>query len=58
MVEQTPLADGSEIVFHGGVSDEEYAALLADDALLVSASLDRGYGLPIARPSRSACPPW
>ncbi|WP_282824854.1 glycosyltransferase family 4 protein [Gulosibacter sediminis] len=48
VVEQTPLADGSEIVFHGGVSDEEYAALLADDALLVSASLDEGYGLPIA----------
>lgn len=48
VVSATPIADGSEIVFHYGVSDEEYAALLADDALLVTASLDEGYGLPIA----------
>jgi len=36
------------VVFHGGVTDEEYAKLLADDAILVSASHDEGYGLPLA----------
>ncbi|MNR33623.1 D-inositol-3-phosphate glycosyltransferase [compost metagenome] len=30
------------------MSDTEYAELLACDALLVTASLDEGYGLPIA----------
>lgn len=42
-------ADGSPvIVFHGGVTDAEYAALLADRAVLVTTSLDEGYGLPVA----------
>jgi len=36
------------IIFHNGVSDETYAQLLADHALLVSASLDEGYGIPVA----------
>lgn len=39
---------GAAVVFHGGVTDAEYAALLADRAVLVSASLDEGYGLPAA----------
>jgi len=39
---------GAAVVFHGGVTDAEYAALLADRAVLVSASLDEGYGLPLA----------
>ena len=39
---------GADVVFHEGVSDEEYARMLADDAVLVTASLDEGYGLPIA----------
>ncbi|MFT4279877.1 glycosyltransferase [Microbacterium sp.] len=39
---------GASVVFHGGVTDEEYARLLADRAVLVSASLDEGYGLPLA----------
>lgn len=38
----------ANIVFHNGVSDEQYAQLLADNALLVSASLDEGYGIPVA----------
>ena len=41
-------AAGAQVVFHGGVTDAEYAALLADRAVLVSASLDEGYGLPVA----------
>ncbi|HCJ49408.1 MAG TPA: mannosyltransferase [Microbacterium sp.] len=36
------------IVFHDGVTDAEYAALLADHAALVTMSLDEGYGLPVA----------
>ena len=39
---------GARVVFHNGVSDEEYAALLAERALLVSASFDEGYGIPVA----------
>jgi glycosyltransferase involved in cell wall biosynthesis len=39
---------GADIVFHDGVSDAEYARLLADDAVLASMSLDEGYGLPLA----------
>lgn len=39
---------GGAVEFHGGVTDAEYAALLADRAVLVSASLDEGYGLPVA----------
>ncbi len=39
---------GARIVFHDGVSDAEYAALLADDAVLATTSLDEGYGLPLA----------
>lgn len=39
---------GANVVFHGGVSDAEYAALLNDRAILATLSLDEGYGLPIA----------
>ncbi len=39
---------GVHIVFHNGVSDDEYAALLQDNAVLVSASRYEGYGLPVA----------
>lgn len=39
---------GGKVVFHGGVTDAEYAAALADKAILVTTSRDEGYGLPIA----------
>lgn len=42
------VPEGADVVFHGGVSDEQYANLLADSALLVSASKAEGYGLPVA----------
>ncbi|NLT25123.1 MAG: glycosyltransferase family 4 protein [Microbacteriaceae bacterium] len=42
------VSAGASVVFHEGVTDEEYARLLADDAVLVTGSLDEGYGLPIA----------
>jgi glycosyltransferase involved in cell wall biosynthesis len=42
------MPKGAQIVFHNGVSDEEYAKLLASRGVLVTASFDEGYGLPIA----------
>ncbi|MGC3986481.1 MAG: glycosyltransferase [Pseudorhodoferax sp.] len=42
------LPGGGAVVFHDGVTDAEYAALLADRAVLVTTSLDEGYGLPVA----------
>lgn len=38
----------SNIVFYNGVSDEKYAELLANNAILATASRDEGYGLPVA----------
>jgi len=38
----------ADVRFYGGVSDDEYEALLANNALLATASFDEGYGLPIA----------
>lgn len=37
--------DPNQIVFHGGVSDKEYAELLADNAIMVSASRSEGFNL-------------
>src|SRR5690606_38135434 len=45
---QKCIPKGANVIFHGGVSDEEYAQVLADNAALVSASRDEGYGLPLA----------
>lgn len=42
----------ARIVFHGGVSDAEYAHILADDAIMVSASKAEGFGLPLAEALR------
>lgn len=38
----------AKIVFHHGVSDQEYAGLLAQGSILVNASKAEGYGLPVA----------
>jgi glycosyltransferase involved in cell wall biosynthesis len=38
---------GAKVVFHNGVSDEQYAKLLADNAIMVSASKSEGFGLPL-----------
>jgi glycosyltransferase involved in cell wall biosynthesis len=38
----------SHVIFHEGVTDKQYAELLADNAVLATASLDEGFGLPIA----------
>lgn len=50
------LAPDADLVFHGGVTDAEYAALLDDRALLATLSLDEGYGLPIAEALAFAVP--
>ena len=39
---------GADVRFHGGVTDDAYEALLANDAVLATASLDEGYGIPVA----------
>ena len=44
---QSLIPEGANVVFHGGVSDEEYAQLLANDAVMVSASKSEGFGLPL-----------
>lgn len=47
---------GTQVIFHNGVSDEEYAALLADDAIMVSASRAEGFGLPLAEALKLGVP--
>jgi glycosyltransferase involved in cell wall biosynthesis len=42
------IPNGAQVKFHNGVTDEEYEKLLADNALLATASLDEGYGIPVA----------
>jgi glycosyltransferase involved in cell wall biosynthesis len=42
------IPKGAHVVFHNGVSDDEYEKLLADNALLATASLDEGFGIPVA----------
>lgn len=39
---------GADVRFYGGVTDDEYEALLADNAVLTTASFDEGYGIPVA----------
>lgn len=41
------VAPEGSLVFHGGVSDEEYAALLDSATALVTASRNEGFGIPL-----------
>ncbi|RPF22632.1 glycosyltransferase family 4 protein [Myceligenerans xiligouense] len=43
----TALAGAGRLVFHDGVSDEEYRRLLRGATALVSASRDEGFGIPL-----------
>jgi glycosyltransferase involved in cell wall biosynthesis len=43
----TALAPEGALSFHGGVSDEEYAALLDSATALVTASRNEGFGIPL-----------
>lgn len=44
---QQGIPKNAEVIFHNGVSDEEYAQLLAHDAVLVTATRDEGFCLPV-----------
>jgi glycosyltransferase involved in cell wall biosynthesis len=41
------IPTGAKVVWHKGVTDQQYADVLADNAVLASASLDEGFGLPV-----------
>ncbi len=43
----TAIAPEGSLVFHGGVSDEEYATLLDSATALVTASRNEGFGIPL-----------
>ncbi|SFS18307.1 Glycosyltransferase involved in cell wall bisynthesis [Agrococcus baldri] len=43
----TALAAGASVIFHDGVSDEEYAELLRSACALVHASHEEGFGIPL-----------
>lgn len=47
---------GADVIFHKGVSDQEYAELLADNAIAVSASRAEGFGLPLAEAMQLGVP--
>lgn len=42
------IPKNANVIFHNGVSDDEYEQLLADNAVLATASFDEGYGIPVA----------
>ena len=42
------IPKGADVRFHDGVTDDAYEAVLADNAVLVTASFDEGYGIPVA----------
>src|SRR5262249_52625631 len=39
------IPENAKVIFHGGVSDEKYASILTDNAIMVSASKAEGFGL-------------
>ncbi len=45
---QALIPRDSNVIFHNGVTDEQYLDLLEDDAILVTATKDEGFGLPPA----------
>ena len=47
---------GAALVFHSGVSDEEYASLLKGSFALVSASRDEGFGIPLVEAMQQGTP--
>ncbi len=47
---------GAKVVFHGGVSDSEYLALLKDSFALVTASKDEGFGIPLVEAMQQGTP--
>ena len=50
------VPDGGRVVFHNGVTDEEYADLLSRATALVSLSRAEGYGLPLIEAMAAGTP--
>lgn len=50
------LAPQARLVFHDGVTDEQYHHLLRSATALVSASLDEGFGIPLVEAMRLGIP--
>jgi glycosyltransferase involved in cell wall biosynthesis len=48
--------NGAHLVFHNGVSDEEYKELLLSSFALVSASKDEGFGIPLVEAMQQGTP--
>ncbi|MDQ5932213.1 MAG: hypothetical protein QG649_298 [Patescibacteria group bacterium] len=53
---QRHIPRDANVIFHDGVSDDVYAGLLADDAVMVSASRAEGFGLPLAEALKLGVP--
>ena len=41
------MPEGAKVIFHNGVSDQEYEELLGECTALVTLSREEGYGLPL-----------
>ena len=55
-LESLAVERGASVVFHNGVTDEEYHALLDSATALVSASLDEGFGIPLVEAMERGVP--
>ena len=52
----TRLVPGASLVFHDGVSDQEYANVLSTATALVTASRDEGFGIPVIEAMNAGTP--
>jgi glycosyltransferase involved in cell wall biosynthesis len=50
------LDSTDQVVFHNGVTEDEYLSLLDDAVALVSASMDEGFGIPVIEAMGRGCP--
>jgi glycosyltransferase involved in cell wall biosynthesis len=55
-LQQHIAANSGDVVFHGGVSEDEYQQLLREAVALVSASLDEGFGIPLVEAMSQGTP--
>ena len=55
-LESLAAATGASLVFHNGVTDQEYKELLSNACALVSASKDEGFGIPLVEAMQLGTP--